>query len=157
MRGKAGRPRHGVPQAGITPAYAGKSRGGGVPPVLGRDHPRLCGEKHPELSNRRSHQGSPPPMRGKGTFSSLSRICKGITPAYAGKRPCGAPAWTQRGDHPRLCGEKALSVEIHASTTGSPPPMRGKVTVGQLTALWGRITPAYAGKSFCGFGFFGWQ
>ena len=65
MRGKVASEKTLLIGTGITPAYAGKSL------CLLRqkddvwDHPRLCGEKHPELSNRRSHQGSPPPMRGK--------------------------------------------------------------------------------------------
>ena len=32
------------------------------------------------------------------------------------------------------------------SVTGSPPPMRGKDTVGKYQGIGSRITPAYAGK-----------
>ena len=65
MRGKV---PHEIPMwsiAGITPAYAGKSLLELVAVVGGRDHPRLCGEKH---------------------FVNVGIICNwGITPAYAGK------------------------------------------------------------------------
>ena len=45
MRGK-GCNSHGNPdEAGITPAYAGKSSEILVASSIGRDHPRICGEK----------------------------------------------------------------------------------------------------------------
>ena len=50
---------------GITPAYAGKSQ-------IRSD---LFGDD----------EGSPPPMRGKGTFGVDTSTTTGITPAYAGK------------------------------------------------------------------------
>ena len=50
-------------------------------------------------------------------------------------------------DHPRVCGEKRFHLAHGLSVPGSPPRMRGKVTL--LYALADRegITPAYAGKS----------
>ena len=76
-------------------------------------------------------------------FSEIRRI----TPAYAGKRPgktCfpGFP-W----DHPRLCGEKISRTDAFFISTGSPPPMRGKVVLSAVFAAGVGITPAYAGKS----------
>ena len=71
---------------GITPAHAGKS----LPAVLKcpptRDHPRVCGEKRRVRSWRALLLGSPPRMRGKVVLSSENPLCRGITPAYAGKR-----------------------------------------------------------------------
>lgn len=71
---------------GITPACAGKS----LPAVLKcpptRDHPRVCGEKRRVRSWRALLLGSPPRMRGKVVLSSENPLCRGITPAYAGKR-----------------------------------------------------------------------
>ena len=54
-------------------------------------------------------------------------------------------------DHPRLCGEKIPQQYETGSKWGSPPPMRGKVTVQSDAVNHGRITPAYAGKSFSNF------
>ena len=51
----------------------------------------------------------------------------GITPAYAGKRPLNA--------------SPAIVLQ------GSPPPMRGKVSMFEFPFSISRITPAYAGKS----------
>ena len=69
----------------ITPAYAGKSQAGSLSHKRIEDHPRLCGEKSRFRRSRRHHKGSPPPMRGKGSKSSVDAGKYRITPAYAGK------------------------------------------------------------------------
>ena len=51
--------------AGITPAYAGKSKYTGSRSCRYRDHPRLCGEKPTGNHMDSNRVGSPPPMRGK--------------------------------------------------------------------------------------------
>ena len=50
-------------------------------------------------------------------------------------------------DHPRLCGEKLYKIFRQFCRQGSPPPMRGKGIVNELSRKLDRITPAYAGKS----------
>ena len=65
MRGKAKEESCEKTDAGITPAYAGKSLGACACTEIIQDHPRLCGEKS---------------SGGFGIGSS-----QGITPAYAGK------------------------------------------------------------------------
>ena len=68
MRGKGwGRNFHCF-NAGITPAYAGKSRLEYAVFPFVKDHPRLCGEKAYFNWFVPVAQGSPPPMRGKGLF-----------------------------------------------------------------------------------------
>ena len=53
-----------------------------------------------------------------------------------------------RKDHPRVCGEKDISVSSSGLLPGSPPRMRGKAKeVAKALDKIG-ITPAYAGKSF---------
>ena len=54
---------------------------------------------------------------------------------------------SQQKDHPRLCGEKTLTVPNVPGSEGSPPPMRGKARITPLFPHLQRITPAYAGKS----------
>ena len=108
MRGKvAHRAKHHAAER-ITPAYAGKSveRKGENPFDL--DHPRLCGEKSQIPLKNSPIPGSPPPMRGKVTVSSSSRVMIGITPAYAGKRLTPEHFSQHTKDHPRLCGEKTF-------------------------------------------------
>ena len=127
MRGKAKAKSCEKTDAGITPAYAGKSACFGVVNVW--------------------DQGSPPPMRGKVSTIEQNAPAIGITPAYAGKSLYHRAKCSGDRDHPRLCGEKdASKVSIYAAE-GSPPPMRGKGTVFTNFSKCGRITPAYAGKS----------
>ena len=54
---------------------------------------------------------------------------------------------TSQQDHPRICGEKPLLKNFPASEKGSPPHMRGKVSVTVRDQRVSGITPAYAGKS----------
>ena len=92
---------------GITPARAGKRPAATSSRTPNRDHPRACGEKVSSSSPEKSRPGSPPRVRGKGSYCHLSAPPQRITPARAGKshRPgIGAP---QAEDHPRACGEKS--------------------------------------------------
>ena len=91
--------------------------------------------------------GSPPHVRGKADLLNLRTFCKRITPAYAGKRMPGISAKSCPTDHPRMCGEKALSTFSSLKNSGSPPRMRGKVYIGKINWAKKRITPAHAGKS----------
>ena len=91
--------------------------------------------------------GSPPPMRGKGISNLQKEIQRRITPAYAGKRYAGCDFGNVQRDHPRLCGEKLLSIFQKSNHLGSPPPMRGKGNWTRRSTTSMRITPAYAGKS----------
>ena len=100
------------------PVPAGGILMGSPPPVRGKvrkdsrskapcwDHPRVCGEKDMVLAMVRFVWGSPPRVRGKGGISGDCFFCPRITPACAGKRPGWADSGCQRGDHPRVCGEK---------------------------------------------------
>ena len=65
MRGKGRYICHQQPKLRITPAYAGKS------------------DRIAKLSY--AMKGSPPPMRGKETGTSMKQQDQRITPAYAGK------------------------------------------------------------------------
>ena len=126
MRGKVIRGLVTRITSGITPAYAGKSVGHKLPHVWGQDHPRVCGEKM--LMSKRSapFSGSPPRMRGKG-FLAFSHLWHNrITPAYAGKRMSDGSSAVPLWDHPRVCGEKPAASGRTASSSGSPPRMRGK-------------------------------
>ena len=124
MRGKVGfDPDHILPW-GITPACAGKSAWHCIRNTVGKDHPRVCGEKRPPGSWLKTPTGSPPRVRGKGRHQLRDCI-----------------------DHPRVCGEKLLYLCIGSGHTGSPPRVRGKVTSSNNITRGQRITPACAGKS----------
>ena len=132
---------------GITPAYAGKRRLCVVAAHLGRDHPRVCGEKRQYFIHVKRDKGSPPRMRGKVTYDDDHVPGMRITPAYAGKRRRDNGQKNKSGDHPRVCGEKYCCTLIACLSWGSPPRMRGKDALSFMFRNSPGITPAYAGKS----------
>ena len=93
------------------------------------------------------HGGSPPRMRGKGRRNGRAFPGNGITPAYAGKSADEETFGYQEAYHPRVCGEKRSCHQPECLRPGSPPRMRGKVSVFSLPPTTFGITPAYAGKS----------
>ena len=133
------------------------------------DHPRMCGEKLVNLCNIVFLKGSPPHVRGKVGSREGRYLAERITPACAGKRTSGATASGYTSDHPRMCGEKLLcklgfyakfwitpacagksaSVDIHVILDrGSPPHVRGKVSVcGRARPYW-RDHPRMCGEKF---------
>ena len=113
----------------ITPAHAGKRS---VclrlkwPPS---HHPRACGEKVCALGLWALSKGSPPRMRGKAPQETVDSEEERITPAHAGKSHFAVVRVGWHEDHPRACGEKKLVGKIAGMCVGSPPRMRGKVSV----------------------------
>ena len=147
MRGKERRQYMAQLGPGITPACAGKRlRAQSGCKTLG-DHPRVCGEKAARVDRPEKGQGSPPRVRGKARGASLLCQHLRITPVCAGKRQTGRTLMLWSGDHPRVCGEKLLSVTTMRSFLGSPPPVRGKVHFLKVRLNERGITPACAGKS----------
>ena len=106
MRGKALREQPAGGNAGITPAYAGKSNFLFCLAWILRDHPRVCGEK--------------------GGALALSALCLGSPPRMRGKACLLAAGLHNLVDHPRVCGEKRRVWRTNSKATGSPPRMRGK-------------------------------
>ena len=90
--------------------------------------------------------GSPSRMRGKELHVGILLCGIGITPAYAGKRRREDGVTFRLEDHPRICGEKPLSLRWNCSSLGSPPHMRGKAREARNIWRLRWITPAYAGK-----------
>ena len=146
MRGRGGLIAGQVVDAGITPAYAGKSL-----PAEGRgrwsgDHPRVCGEEPVLRAQVWALQGSPPRVRGRASEALGNLPDVRITPARAGKR---APLTSGCGllwDHPRACGEESCHRSSALARLGSPPRVRGRAgSPCSPGGPWG-ITPARAGK-----------
>ena len=69
MRGKVFSEAVSAKVVRITPAYAGKRQAIYHRCGATKDHPRLCGEKLGITANAYNDRGSPPPMRGKVSFS----------------------------------------------------------------------------------------
>ena len=134
----------------ITPACAGKRRRTFAPNVCQGDHPRVCGEKSKLFPVDDAVKGSPPRVRGKVKVGLFVGHSVRITPACAGKRQTGLTLMLWSGDHPCVCGEKALKSWLMSGDVGSPPRMRGKVTLGNHHAFLFRITPRVCGEK-CGY------
>ena len=152
---------------GIIPAHAGNTRHLTATASSTGDHPRACGEHHPNVGDHLKATGSSPRMRGTRSIRNSRTIHPGIIPAHAGNtgalrrsvshgrdhpRACGEhliSLWRVRhgGDHPRACGEHAVSKATSDSVKGSSPRMRGtpERTI-QCSAISG-IIPAHAGNT----------
>ena len=91
--------------------------------------------------------GSPPRMRGKRLFREPFKAEAGITPADAGKTRNRACTARQARDHPRGCGENDILPSTFKQSLGSPPRMRGKLSMCVASESAARITPADAGKT----------
>ena len=126
VRGKGAVKIKAQPQAGITPACAGKRLIVTSHNARTWDHPRVCGEKRPLHLSR---------FRGQG-----------ITPACAGKSRIHRVCTDRHRDHPRVCGEKAHTCKWLLLAQGSPPRVRGKVVFSSMWRRYMGITPACAGK-----------
>ena len=85
VRGKVIIPNETMFRTGITPACAGKRKGGVLKKGQVGDHPRMCGEKTSILRLHHVFQGSPPHVRGKVDEVLPGDTFDRITPACAGK------------------------------------------------------------------------
>ena len=90
-RGKVPAVPHRFRDRGITPAWAGKSFAVSGSARCARDHPRVGGEKGTQGLKGQAWEGSPPRWRGKVQRVAGHLAAKGITPAWAGKRPASQP------------------------------------------------------------------
>ena len=106
----------------------------------------MCGEKTGIPDGFGHRGGSPPRVRGKAPTLSASSVNMGITPACAGKSPCGCTAATRSKDHPRVCGEKNCSSGDHLTPSGSPPRVRGKEKVNYYKVNGSGSPPRVRGK-----------
>ena len=71
-----------------------------------------------------------------------------VSPAYAGKSREYARGLTRARNHPRVCGEKLAEKAGISEGQGSPPHMRGKVTVFCCAVGAHGITPRTCGEKF---------
>ena len=132
---------------GITPARAGKTFSGVLRISQTEDHPRACGENAAGSLRLSRQPGSPPRVRGKLLSISNSLLQIRITPARAGKTEVDVRGVLSDADHPRACGENAVTGARSTARFGSPPRVRGKPCRMPPMPVLRRITPARAGKT----------
>ena len=94
------------------------------------------------------HAGITPARAGKSVRGLKNPPSIGITPARAGKSLCAAGVSGTRWDHPRMCGEEAVTMLYAMADQGSPPRMRGRAEFQAPCQFPVRITPACAGKRY---------
>ena len=136
----------GLSASRITPAWAGKRYQQQVGRAVGRDHPRVGGEKLRLLVVTPGQKGSPPRGRGKVEPQCPQNSLSGITPAWAGKSTQVGGTEVILKDHPRVGGEKYAGRRHRGDLKGSPPRGRGKGQLHPWAAFHAGITPAWAGK-----------
>ena len=106
----------------------------------------MCGEKFPFCLSACQNMGSPPHVRGEVSVNHKQGVHVGITPACAGRSISDHSCKLTYQDHPRMCGEKAPLVMYAMCSKGSPPHVRGEVSVNHQQNILVRITPACAGR-----------
>ena len=89
------------------------------------DHPRLCGEHYVGGIPCIAQEGSSPLVRGAPERSMAVMQDAGIIPACAGSTSTCRPSRPRPRDHPRLCGEHALTGWTTEARSGSSPLVRG--------------------------------
>ena len=132
---------------GIIPAYAGSTQSCRPLVVMGRDHPRVCGE-HPSCSCCNIFAlGSSPRMRGAPRAEMATLWFDGIIPAYEGSTAYERKKLDFGEDHPRVCGEHRTQPCRCIANQGSSPRMRGAPFFAPPSPIAAGIIPAYAGST----------
>ena len=86
-------------------------------------------------------------MRGTPLRLTRRRCFSGIIPAYAGNTRCTRAGRASTRDHPRVCGEHIMVLQIYRALGGSSPRMRGTPRTCSRNFHGIGIIPAYAGNT----------
>ena len=139
------------PRAGIIPACAGNTYLLPFRAIVGRDHPRVCGEHNRNSGFVRSQAGSSPRVRGTLRVRAAGAHVVGIIPACAGNTSASQRSMASIRDHPRVCGEHAKFVKVADLIQGSSPRVRGTPVHLGLQHRQSGIIPACAGNTLRGY------
>ena len=74
-------------------------------------------------------------------------VSSGLIPAWAGKTNWVVGAFRRAWAHPRVGGENMKKADAEALKQGSSPRGRGKPPPPNSHGWWGRLIPAWAGKT----------
>ena len=131
----------------ITPACAGTTESVPYESSHSQDHPRVCGNHRLRLALYSFASGSPPRVREPQPIPHQSGQLPGITPACAGTTVIGCQHMLSPQDHPRVCGNHAVTLNATPSYLGSPPRVREPLYSSPSASRSLRITPACAGTT----------
>ena len=107
----------------------------------------MCGKNALALLSQLFWTGSPPRVREKLHQFVLVWLVHGITPACAGKTSISVTRFLSIQDHPRVCGKNLSLVTWTPFNSGSPPRVREKLELLEISQDEIGITPACAGKT----------
>ena len=115
------------------------------PPTV---HPRVCGERSMISLFVSGYSGSSPRVRGTRLHRFHNRWINRFIPACAGNAASFATTALAYSVHPRVCGERALTLAIFQMFHGSSPRVRGTHTQTALGKSAPRFIPACAGNAY---------
>ncbi len=131
----------------IIPACAGNASKTSRSRCSSPDHPRMRGERGSFHTAYRATYGSSPHARGTRSVRRADTGRGRIIPACAGNAGTGRILESSKPDHPRMRGERALTVGEILRTYGSSPHARGTRDPPELRQGMERIIPACAGNA----------
>ena len=107
------------------PACAGNARRAARRTPARSVHPRVCGERVRPRRSGISIVGSSPRVRGTPGLSRPGQRIARFIPACAGNAQSTAARGSPRSVHPRVCGERPLTLATASFAAGSSPRVRG--------------------------------
>ncbi len=125
VRGTRERAFAGTRSGRFIPACAGNAPRPPAPPPRPPVHPRVCGERGGALAKALGIDGSSPRVRGTHPLRFGFRLRFRFIPACAGNAPVLMPGRKIWPVHPRVCGERTLTLGRELNQTGSSPRVRG--------------------------------
>ncbi len=147
VRGTLRSPDEGRGFPRFIPACAGNACGGGGgsrrPPV----HPRVCGEREGVTPEMRPFDGSSPRVRGTLSLAFLDVAPDRFIPACAGNAVDARYTGRLATVHPRVCGERVITMSQRSDTNGSSPRVRGTLPPAAAARPPHRFIPACAGNA----------
>ena len=147
LRGTRVQARQGRARHGIIPALAGNTSECDFLSTLFWDHPRACGEHARSADAPSTWMGSSPRLRGTRAGDGVGDLVPGIIPALAGNTAGDVRATAAATDHPRACGEHAMSCVQVTKSMGSSPRLRGTQGRRGVDCNHTGIIPALAGNT----------
>ena len=107
----------------------------------------MCGEHLDAGSEQKPCPGSSPHVRGALQVTQVEREAVGIIPACAGSTQARRNPAPPLRDHPRMCGEHTLMLDVWQSFQGSSPHVRGALSEARTPRPEHGIIPACAGST----------
>ncbi len=107
----------------------------------------MCGDHEPHARAFIWNMGSPPHVRGPHVWYIIFEEFMGITPACAGTTTLDNRHNVVGWDHPRMCGDHEVLLQMLTNRLGSPPHVRGPRSIDGIKNQEAGITPACAGTT----------